>query len=73
MEASAELLLELIREQRQQEASGVWLKADNHKLSEIALLLSKAMREFPPSCSVPQYDRPKVHTPPTEEVRMDVE
>ena len=73
---SAKLLLELIAEQRLQEASGHPLKADNHKLSEVALLLSKAMRAFPPATSVPLFERPLVPAQvpvQSEDTRMDVE
>jgi hypothetical protein len=65
LKVSAQLLLELIREQRQQEASGLPLKADNHKLSEVALLLSKSMRAYPPSFSN-EEETPPSGTPNTE-------
>ena len=72
--ASAKLLLELIAEQREQEAAGLPLKSDNHKLSEVALLLSRALRAFPPAVSVPPFERrPAEVQVPNEEVRMDVE
>ena len=72
--ASAKLLLELISEQKEQEAAGYPLKSDNHKLSEVALLLSRAMRAFPPASSVPLFERrPAEVQVPTEEVRMDVD
>jgi hypothetical protein len=74
LQQSAKLLLELIAEQRSQEVTGHSLKADNHKLSEVALLLSQAMRVFPPSCSVPVYTTPSaanVEAPKDE--TMDVE
>ena len=79
LQVSAQLLVELIQEQRKQAVSGLPLKADNHKLSEVALLLSKAMRSVPPSCSVPRYQQPHPVAEPvdntnsTEHVDMDVE
>lgn len=79
LHVSAQLLVELIQEQRKQAVSGLPLKADNHKLSEVALLLSKSMRSVPPSCSVPRYEQPEAREEPindvdsTEQVGMEVE
>ena len=73
---SAKLLIELIAEQMQQEASGQSLKANNHKLSEVALLLSKVMRSFPPACTIPRYQVPNAPSTESllnEEAKMDIE